>query len=226
MIICDLMKINETIFWIGHASFYIKAKDCTIFIDPFKISQDVKEKADLILLTHSHFDHTSKEDIDKIRKEETKFIAANKCLEQKDYKHEISKPGFKTKFNGIEIEAIAAYNKSAERLQFHPKSEGWVGYILNIDGTRIYHAGDSDFIEEMKEIGDIEVALLPMGGTYTMTMDEAIDAAGAIKPKTIVPMHYKMILGKEKSNQLESDLKNKLGNVKILKEVQEALYSF
>jgi L-ascorbate metabolism protein UlaG (beta-lactamase superfamily) len=220
------MKMEETLFWIGHASFYLKVNGFVIFIDPFKISNNIKEKADLILLTHSHFDHTSKEDIEKIKKENTRFIAANKCLEQKEYKHEISKPGFKTKFNDIEIEALAAYNKNAQRLQFHPKSESWVGYILDVGGTRIYHAGDTDFIDEMKGIGDIDIALLPMGGTYTMEMDEAIEAAGTIKPKTIVPMHYKMILGKEKSDQLESDLKRKVSNVKILKEVQDPLYSF
>src|SRR5271155_4069129 len=97
------MELEDKIFWIGHASFYIKTKDTTIFIDPFKISDKIKEKADLILITHQHPDHNSKIDIEKVRKDDTKFIAAEKCLDQKEYKHMLSKPGFSTKFNGIGI---------------------------------------------------------------------------------------------------------------------------
>lgn len=220
------MKIDETLFWIGHASFYIKTNDGTIFIDPFRVSDTIKEKADIILITHAHFDHNSKNDIEKVRKDGTRFIAANKCLDQSVFKHELSKPGFRTKFNGIEIEAVPAYNKRSERAQFHPKSENWVGYIIDINGTRIYHAGDTDLTDEMKEINDIDTALLPMGGTYTMTMEEAIEAANSIKPKRFVPMHYKMLLGKEPSSKLESELKSRMGNAMVMKEVQEPIYSF
>jgi L-ascorbate metabolism protein UlaG (beta-lactamase superfamily) len=221
--------MEKRIFWVGHASFYIKADDATIFIDPFKVSGSVKERADLVLITHAHPDHNSEADIEKIAKDTTKFIAANKCAEGRE-KSIIgrSKPGYKTKFKGIGIEAVAAYNDTKERMQYHPKSEEWVGYIIDIGGTRIYHAGDTDNIKEMSDLKDrdIDIALLPVGGTYTMGAAEAVHAAKAIAPKRIVPMHYKMLLGKEKSEILENELKSKLDNIMVMREVQEPLYYF
>jgi L-ascorbate metabolism protein UlaG (beta-lactamase superfamily) len=221
------MSIEDNIFWVGHACFYIKTKDATVFIDPFRIGDSIKEKADLVLITHAHSDHNSKQDIDRVAKADTKFIAANKCAEEKSYtKIGLSKPGFKTKFGNIGIEAVHAYNTKDERLKFHPRSENWVGYILDIDGTRIYHAGDTDSIPEMDRLKDIDIALLPMGGAYTMAMDEAIDAVKRFGPKRVVPMHYKMLLGKEGSAEFERSIRSKLGNVHIMREVQESIYSF
>ncbi len=220
------MGLEDMLFWIGHASFYIKTRESTIFIDPFRVSDRMKERADLVLLTHAHFDHTSMQDIKRITKEDTKFIASNKCLRQEDRKHEVSKPGFRTSFNGIGIEAVAAYNNTPQRRQFHPKSENWVGYVLEVEDTRIYHAGDTDFIPEMNEISDIDIALLPMGGTYTMEMSDAMRAIEAIRPKTVVPIHYKMILGKEKSDELETAVRSKIKNSRIMQEVQAPIYSF
>lgn len=221
------MKIDENLFWIGHASFYIKINGINLFIDPFKISNEIKDKADLILITHAHLDHNNKDDINKVRKAETKFIAANKCLDWKESNQiAVSKPGFKTEFEGIKIEAVPAYNMKQERLKNHPKEENWVGYIIEVGGTRLYHAGDTDIIPEMKKLGNIDIALLPMGGTYTMSAEEGIDAAQIIKAKTIVPMHYKALLGEEGSRQLEERVKSKLKNALIMKEVQKPYYSF
>ena len=221
------MDIKDNIFWIGHAGFYIKANGTTIFIDPFKVSGSVKEKADILLITHPHFDHNNKEDIDKVRKEDTKFIAPQKCLEDKKYKQaEVSKPGSRTEISGIVIEAVPAYNTAQEKQKFHPKSENWVGYVINVNGTRIYHAGDTDLIPEMGHLKDIDVALLPMGGMYTMDEDAAAQVASIIKPNTVIPMHYKMVLGKEKSDKLEMSIKEKLKNVLLLREVQDPIYSF
>ena len=219
------MKIEDTLFWTGHAGFYIGANGTNIFIDPFRITDKIKAKADLVLVTHAHFDHNDPVSVDMIKKVGTKFIGANKCLE--GYKKlAVSKPGFKTKFNGIGIGAVPAYNIREERLKFHPRSENWVGYIIDIDGFRIYHAGDTDHIPEMDALKDIDVALLPMGGTYTMAIDEAVEAAKSILPKTVIPMHYKTLLGEHGARELERSLRSKLGNVLILKEVQEAKYSF
>lgn len=219
------MEISDTIFWVNHACFYLKANDTTIFIDPFRVSDMVREKADLILITHAHHDHNSKPDIEKIRQKGTKFIGAQKSLEgEKEVIR--SKPGFKTKFKDIEIEAVPAYNNMEEKLQFHPKHENWVGYIININGFRIYHAGDTDLIPEMKSLNDIDVALLPMGGKYTMTVDEAIQAAKVINPKSVVPMHYKMLLGEMGSSELERKVKARLSNSIIMREVQDPIYSF
>jgi L-ascorbate metabolism protein UlaG (beta-lactamase superfamily) len=220
------MEPNDIIRWVCHACFYIKANGTTIFIDPFRVSDSVKEKADIVLLTHAHFDHTSLQDIERVRKKHTKFIASQKCLDKNSYKHEVSKPGFSTSFNGIKIEAVPAYNLKEERLKFHPKSENWVGYIIEANGMRIYHAGDTDVIPEMRKLKDIDIALLPMGGGYTMALDEGIEAAKEISPKRVIPMHYKMLLGKEKSEELEKKLKSALGNATILKEVQDPIYSF
>lgn len=223
------MKI-ENLFWVEHACFYIKTKDATIFIDPFKISNSIKEKADLILFTHAHFDHFNNDDIAKVIKEDTKLILANECVvkQKKELRQNPANaiPGFREKFNDISIEAVHSYNTNPQRLQNHPKSKNWVGYILTIDGTRIYHAGDTDFIPEMRNLKDIDIALLPMGGTYTMAIDEAIEAAQAINPKIVIPMHYKMLLGEKGSSELESKLKSQLKNAHIMKQVQEPHYSF
>jgi len=219
------VEIEKMLFWIGHASFYIEANGTTLFVDPFKVTERVKAKADLILVTHAHHDHDDPASVERVRKEDTKFIGANKCLN--GYKKlATSKPGFKTKFNGIEIEAVPAYNTKEERLKFHPREENWVGYIIDVEGLRIYHAGDTDHIPEMGALKDIDVALLPVGGTYTMNVDDAIGAAKSISPKTVIPMHYKMLLGEPGSEELERKLKSRLGNVLIMQEVQDPIYSF
>ncbi|MGD0510374.1 MAG: MBL fold metallo-hydrolase [Candidatus Micrarchaeaceae archaeon] len=220
------MRIEDKIFWVNHACFYIKAKDATIFIDPFRVSDSVREKADLILITHAHQDHNSKPDIEKVSKKGTKFVAPQKCFENNEYRHELSKPGFVTSHGNISIKAVHAYNLREDRLKFHPKSEEWVGYVIDVDGTRIYHAGDTDVIPEMNALKDIDIALLPMGGTYTMDMNDAIEAAKIINPKIIIPMHYKMLLGKLGAENLETQLESRLPNAKVLREVQEPIYSF
>lgn len=226
-ILVNKLEIEKNLFWIGHASFYIKTGGMNIFIDPFRISDSVAEKADLILVTHAHMDHNSKEDIDKIRTPDTKFIGAAKCLDWKEKNQiAVAAPGFKTKFANVSIEAVPSYNLNKDRLKNHPKAENWVGYILEIDGKRIYHAGDTDMIPEMKTLRDIDVALLPMGGTYTMAADEAIEAARAIKPRTVIPMHYKMLLGENGSKELEKKVESELENALIMKEVQKPNYSF
>ena len=219
--------IEKNLFWIGHASFYLKSNGYTIYIDPFKVSDKVaaREKADLILITHAHFDHFSKDDIAKVSKSDTQIITSTQTLEEgKNVK--VATPGFRHEFHGIGIEAVPAYNVKSERLNFHPKSNRWVGYVISAESGRIYHAGDTDAIQEMKVLKDIDYALLPVGGTYTMTAEEAVEAAAYIKPKHVVPMHYKNLLGREGAAAAERVLESKLENVIVLKEVQEPTYSF
>lgn len=170
------------ITWLGHATFKIK-KDIVIYIDPYVVPEEA-EKADIILSTHGHFDHCDKEAIEKISKEETVVVAPEDCV--KKFKNGRSvNAGDVLEIKGVKIEVVHAYNTNKP---FHPKGSGF-GYIVEVGGLRIYHAGDTDFIPEMRDV-KADIALLPVGGTYTMDMKEALEAVLAIKPKYVVPMHY------------------------------------
>ncbi|MEM4152843.1 MAG: MBL fold metallo-hydrolase [Candidatus Pacearchaeota archaeon] len=196
------MKINSIdLEWLGHAAFKINFQDLFIYIDPYQI-QD-KGKADIILITHSHYDHCSQQDIEKIAKDGTTIIATPDCqsklnrIKQK-VNIELIEPDKELVIKSIKIKAIEAYNPNKK---FHPKSEGWVGYIIQCADTAIYHAGDTDLIKEMSKLtgygkkGNYFIALLPVGGTYTMTAEEASEAAAIIKPTLAIPMHYGTIIG-------------------------------
>ena len=177
--------------WLGHASFKISNK-LVIYIDPFVIPEE-SEKADLILVTHEHYDHCAVENIKKLAKEDTIVIATEDCIAKLaglNVKGVVPNQKFEVK--GITIETIPAYNIEKT---FHTRASNWVGYVITIDGVRIYHAGDTDFIPEMKELKDIDIALMPVGGTYTMNAEEAAKAVNSFKPKIAVPMHYGKIVG-------------------------------
>lgn len=222
-----MAQLDKMLYWIGHASFYIKATGATVFIDPVWLPKGLSEKADIILITHAHQDHLSREDITGILKPTTKIICAPGTLKEGEMPNiTIAAPGFKSEVDGIKIEAVPAYNTNSERLDKHPKSNSWVGYIVEADGMRFYHPGDTDIIPEMSGIKNIDVLLVPMSGTYVMDVDEAIKFIRLINPKTIVPMHYKMVLGKEKADAAEEKLRKEFNNVVILKEIQEPKYSF
>ncbi len=221
------MEINKTLFWIGHASFYIKGDGFNIFVDPFRISSSIKEKADFVLITHAHMDHCSKDDILRVLKPDGEVICPQGCFEKGTFKNfTLSKPGFTTKLRSTGVEAIPAYNIKKERLSFHPKENRWVGYIIDMVGFKIYHAGDTDHIEEMNGLKGIGASLLPMGGTFVMDVEEAIGAANAIKAEYSIPIHYKMLLGKEDSTKAEKRFKSGVGSALIMDEVQPAAYSF
>jgi L-ascorbate metabolism protein UlaG (beta-lactamase superfamily) len=221
------MDIHQTLFWIGHASFYIKTERGTIFVDPFNISAKITEKADLVLITHAHVDHWSKEDIKKIIKPEAEIICPQGCINEGDFKNiRVVKPGFADSFRGMGLSTIPAYNTKPERLMMHPKTNEWVGWIVDVNGFKIYHAGDTDFINEMKGLKGIGASLLPMGGHYVMDVDEAVEAAKAIGANYAIPMHYKMLLGKENADAAEQKFKKELSNALIMNEVQEAAYEF
>ncbi len=217
------MALLDNLFWIGHASFYMKAGDRMVFIDPYMVPEGFEEKADIVLVTHAHFDHCSEADIKKVAKQGTKVVAAPRCAIN-SFQATVSEPGWKASLEGISIEAVPAYNTKKERIQFHPSANRWVGYKVTVDGETIYHAGDTDFIEEMDGI-DVDVALLPMGGTYTMDVDEAIGAANAMKARTVVPMHYKGLLGKERSAEAEKVFKSKVRGAFIMREIAPPKYS-
>ena len=175
--------------WLGHASFQIKADDKNIYIDPYE--GEYAEKADLVLVTHSHFDHCDASKIEKVKKKDTVIICPPECVSRLSGNVKAIKPGEKIEVDGVTVEAVHAYNYKRFRSPgnpFHPKGFG-NGYIITVGGKRIYHAGDTDFIPEMRDLKNISLALLPSGGTYTMDNPEAAEAALAIKPEAVIPMH-------------------------------------
>ncbi len=192
---------NVVLRWLGHAGFFIKASKI-IYIDPYNIKED-SEKADLILITHSHYDHCSVLDINKIIQNGTKIIMTADCQSKiarfdVPIKMEIIEPGKEFVFGNIKISGIASYNTDKH---FHLKDENWVGFLIKMNGVLIYHAGDTDFIPEMQKLtghknSDTEfIALLPIGGRFTMNAEEAAEAAKLIKPDLAIPMHYGSIVG-------------------------------
>ncbi|MBU0612391.1 MBL fold metallo-hydrolase [Patescibacteria group bacterium] len=190
------MKIINHLIWLGHAAFQISLSNI-IYIDPYELEDDLP-KADYIFITHEHFDHCSPEDINKIIKDSTQIVATKQCERKIDGNVKYIEVGDRFYMDKMKVEVVTAYNIDKFRepgLPYHPKEEGKVGYILNLNGERIYHAGDTDFIPEMHEIKNIDIALLPVSGKYTMTAEEAVKATDAIKPKIAIPMHYGGIVG-------------------------------
>src|SRR3989338_255056 len=168
------MLDNINIKWLGHESFKIKSSSAVIYIDPFSINES--EPADIIVITHGHFDHFSPEDISKIAKQNTVIVATPDCASKISGKGILKKisAGQNISIGEIKIEAVPTYNSNKS---FNPKENSWIGVIITADGKRIYHAGDTDFISEMERIDNIDMALLPVSGTYVMTAEEAAMAA-------------------------------------------------
>lgn len=185
----------ENIEVLCHSSIRIN-KEKVIYIDPFKIDKNYND-ADIIFITHDHYDHYSEEDIDKVKKEDTIIVAPEELLTK------LLRKGFRQDYiitvdsdeedivEGIKFETIPAYNTNK---QFHPKENGWVGYIVEIRGIRYYIAGDTDITEENKKV-KCDVAFVPAGGTYTMDFKEAAELINEIKPKIAVPIHYGSVVG-------------------------------
>ena len=202
----------DNIKWFGHATFKVIGEK-VIYTDPFQISKP--DKADIILITHEHYDHFSPEDIKKILGSDTILVLPKDCAGTINAKEIVVKPGDKINIEGIEIETVPAYNTNKK---FHPKEKDWLGYIFKVSNKRIYIAGDTDYIPEMKSFKNIDIALLPISGVYVMNVEEAVQAALDIMPKIAIPMHYGSIVGNEKNaHQFADKLKEKI-EVKILKQ--------
>ncbi len=182
----------DHIHWLGHASFRIDDGAATIYIDPWKLAAGAP-KADVILITHAHFDHFSAEDIARVEQPTTVFVAPADVAEQLKGKHVIAAaPGGSYAAGPVRVLAVPAYNTNKD---FHPKSNRWCGYVVTLaNGQRVYHSGDSDATPEMKQV-KTDVAMMPCGGTYTMTAAEMASAANEFKPAVLIPMHWGDIVG-------------------------------
>lgn len=185
---------------IAHDTFRIKGSK-VIYTDPYKVSKN--DEADIVLLSHEHFDHLSLDDLKKVIMPGTTIVASPMCRDGlkgvKVKETHFLDPGGKLSVGKVEVEAVPAYNLNKFREPgqvFHPKNEKRVGFVVQMDGTRVYFAADTDFIPEMKAI-KCDIALLPVSGTYVMTAEEAAEAAAALNPKIAVPMHYGAIVGSE-----------------------------
>jgi len=195
----------------------IRFKNEKIFyIDPFGLKENYND-ADIIFITHSHYDHFSPEDIEKVRKSETIIVVTQDLYEKTcklnfdENKIIIVKPNEKYEVEGINFSTVPAYNTNKD---FHPKDNNWVGYIIEINKTRYYIAGDTDITQENRKI-DCDVAFLPIGGTYTMNSEEAAELANCITPKIVVPVHYNSIVGSKDDEKnfeklVSSDIKCKI----------------
>ena len=179
-----------TIQWLGHASFKFTCPAAVIYLDPWKLARPDRD-ATLILVSHSHYDHYSPEDIAKISTPATQFVAPPDVIAQHGAGQTIA-PGQTLTAAGVPVIAVPAYNPQK---QFHPKTNHRVGFILELDGKRIYYAGDTDATPEMLALKNIDLALLPVGGTYTMAAAEAAAAVKAFAPKIVLPCHWGDIVG-------------------------------
>lgn len=203
----------ENIDVLTHSSIRIRYGSGSIYFDPFHVKEDYHD-ASYILVTHDHYDHFSQEDIRKVCRGDTILIAPEKMADKAMAlsgtvgKVVTVRPGESCSIDGLEIETLPAYNTLKP---FHPKTAGWVGYIVILDGQRIYVAGDTDITKENKEVA-CDIALVPVGGTYTMDARKAAKLVNTIRPKIAVPTHYGDIVGKEEDAEtfamnVDSDIK-------------------
>lgn len=178
--------------WYGHDAFRVGGPPL-VYIDPWNLPEDVP-LADVVLITHEHYDHCSPDDVEKILGPDTVIVAPEQALQKLaslQAQKRAVKPGDRLRLGNLQVEVVPAYNVSK---RFHPKEAGHVGYVLELFGKRIYHAGDTDFIPEMRSIR-CDVALLPVSGKYVMDADEAAQAVNVLQPALVIPMHYGAIVG-------------------------------
>jgi L-ascorbate metabolism protein UlaG (beta-lactamase superfamily) len=194
--------LMDALEWLGHAAFRITVGRATVYIDPYRVAEGAPP-ADLILITHGHYDHFSPQDVERLSGRNTWLVGPAAVAERVSGQVHRIGPGEMLDdelVRGLHISAVAAYNTSkrdADGKPFHPRDAGWVGYELNVRGERLYHSGDTDVIPEMDSVTGVDVALLPVSGVYVMTAQEAAEAARRIQPRVAVPMHWGSHIGTE-----------------------------
>src|SRR3954463_5057768 len=199
----------EEVDWLGPPGFRINVGHAAVYIDPSPIAAD-EPKADLVLITHQHYDHFSIQDLERLRKETTQVLAPPAVAERLEGNVQSIRPGevIETDVYNVDVRALPAYNTSkrdGDGRPFHPREAGCLGFEVNVRGERLYHAGDTDVIPEMDWVVGVEVALLPVSGVHVMTAFEAAEAARRIQPTVAVPMHWGGHIGSEKDAQTFAD---------------------
>jgi L-ascorbate metabolism protein UlaG (beta-lactamase superfamily) len=181
--------------WFRQSSYLWKGDALTVAIDPWNVESDTPP--DLILITHAHFDHFQPDEIVRLSGDGTKVVAPRSFAA--DVPGDVTPvvPGDEVEVAGVKIRAVPAYNIAEERLEMHPKANGWVGYVFELDGVTYYHAGDTDHVPELESLRT-DVAFVPIGGTYTMDPSEAAGLVKVMEPKLAVPMHYGFVVGEPK----------------------------
>jgi L-ascorbate metabolism protein UlaG (beta-lactamase superfamily) len=187
------LEALKGIDWLGHASFRIKTRAGVVYVDPYRVEQG--PPADLILITHNHFDHFSRDDIVRLATRGTTAIGPATVTEQLKGRTLSITPGEVIEVAELEIRALPAYNTNkldSSGKPFHSRDAGWLGFVLRDGARRIYHSGDTDVIPEMDQAAGV-----PVSGTYVMNPLEAAEAARRIDPAVAVPMHWGTTIGSE-----------------------------
>jgi len=182
--------MSVEITWLGHASFRIAGDESVVYIDPWKIEGAPKD-ADVVVVSHGHYDHLSAEDVEKVSKADTAIVAPADAIAKLAAVNAVT-PGDMMTIKDVTVEAVAAYNIGKA---FHPRSNNWIGVVITIGGKRIYYAGDTDLIPEMNDLTGVDLALLPVGGTYTLDARQAARACETIGCAAALPYHWGDIVG-------------------------------
>ncbi len=210
----------EHFTWFKQSAYLWQNDGLAVYIDPWGVSGEVP--ADVIFITHAHYDHYSPSDIALVKTDETTVVAPHDVAAEISGKVIPVAPGDVVTVSGIRAEAVPAYNNVEARLSFHPRRKRWVGYVLSLGGTDYYHAGDTDHLPELEDV-HCGAALLPIGGTYTMDPGQAAGLARSIGPQVAVPMHYGFVVGSSSDAALFKQAAAPV-QVEILKPVNPFVY--
>lgn len=183
----------ERFTWFKQSAYRWDGDGVTVYIDPWGVP-DGSPEADAIFITHAHDDHFQPEEIQRLQGSGTRIVAPRDVASELSGDVQAVAPGDTVEAAGIKAEAVPAYNIAEDRLDMHPKVNGWVGYVLQLEDTTYYHAGDTDHLTELETVA-AQVAFVPIGGTFTMDASEAAGLVRAISPQLAVPMHYGFVVG-------------------------------